>query len=230
MALLWFVFFGIIIMVIFRSTHTVAGWNLGSFLVLSTVSYGLGSFYNAICYSLFMFPGEVRLGSLDFILLKPVDPQFWVSFRRINFSQFGPVLASLILLPIAVDIAKVHPNLIQWFGFVGMCLSAAIVYYGFNLFLMTFAIFFVRVDNLSVLSDVSWQFGRNPIDIFPKAAQFVFIYLVPLAMFATLPTKVLMFGFEPKLLAVGVAWAVAIVIISRLFWNFALKSYSSASS
>ncbi len=230
MALVWFGFFALIIFVIFRSTSSLAGWNLGSVLVLSSVSYGVGALYFSFCYSLLSLPNEVRLGSLDFILLKPVDPQFWVSFRRVSFSQIGPVIASAILLPIALHVSHAHPCLIQWMAFLVMCVCAITIFYGFNLILMTMSIWFVRVDNLSVLSDVSWQFGRNPIDIFSKPVQMFFIYLLPLAMFATLPTKQLLFQFDPKLVVVGVVWAIAMATISRVFWLHALRSYSSASS
>lgn len=230
MSLIWFFFLAMIIVVIFRSTSSVAGWNEGGVLALSCVSFAVGNVYSAFGWSLVDFPTNVRLGSLDFILLKPVDPQFWVTFRRFNLAQVGPIIAAAVLLPISLEMGHIHPSLLQWFGFFVTYAAAVVTYYGINVFVMTLAVWLVRVDNLTILSEVFWQFGRNPMQIFPSPIQFFFLYLLPIALFASVPTEQLVFGYDGNRVILSVVWAVVMMYASRKFWKFALTQYSSASS
>ena len=96
--------------------------------------------------------------------------------------------------------------------------------------LMTTGIWLVRVDNLWVLGDTVMQVARYPLDIYSSGLQRILTFIVPLAFLATIPARQLKDGFDPLMLALGVCWALGFLIISRLFWNFALSHYGSASS
>lgn len=230
MGILWFSFILMIVVVIFRSTSSIAGWNEAGVLALSCVCYGVGSLYNSFCWSLVDFSSQVRLGSLDFILLKPVDPQFWASFRRFNLAQTGPLVATCVMLPVSLRMGGLHPSGLQWLGFAVTFVSAVITYYGFNLIIMTMAVWLVRVDNLSIVSDTMWQIGRNPMQIFPKSVQFFFLYLLPIAIFGSVPAEQLVFKFSASMTVLAAVWGVFMLYGSRLFWRYGLSQYSSASS
>ena len=95
---------------------------------------------------------------------------------------------------------------------------------------MTLSIWFVRVDNLWVLSETVLDISRFPVDIFNISIQRGLTYVLPLAFLATIPARQLVVGFDLPIVLLGVFCAVFAPVFSRWFWRFALRFYTSASS
>ncbi|MFN3690016.1 MAG: ABC-2 family transporter protein, partial [Fimbriimonadales bacterium] len=74
------------------------------------------------------------------------------------------------------------------------------------------------------------QIGRFPTDVFDRVLRRVFTYVLPIAFLATIPTKALLGKASPGFLVFAVVWALGFFIAGRLFWKYALRSYTSASS
>jgi ABC-2 type transport system permease protein len=86
------------------------------------------------------------------------------------------------------------------------------------------------VENLWVLSEVFAQIGRFPTDVFDAVLRRLFTYVLPVAFLATIPAKALLGKASGAFLLFAAAWAFAFFVLSRLFWRFALRHYTSASS
>ena len=95
---------------------------------------------------------------------------------------------------------------------------------------MTLGIWLVRVDNLWVLGESVMQVSRYPLDIYSGGLQRVFTFVLPLAFLATMPARQLVLEPDVRMVALGVVWAATSFLGARIFWNFALKHYASASS
>jgi ABC-2 type transport system permease protein len=54
--------------------------------------------------------------------------------------------------------------------------------------------------------------------------------VLPVAFLATIPAKALLGKASGAFLLFAAAWAFAFFVLSRLFWRFALRHYTSASS
>lgn len=226
----WCGFFVMILLVVYGQTDDVAGWNRSDGMVLAAVCFLMNAVTMATTFSLMEIPQLVRMGTLDFILTKPVDSQFWVSGRKFNFDQIGTILAGVAMLIIGIVPADGWPSLLDWSGFTVLFVCSVLLFYSFNLALMTLGIWWVRVDNLWVLGESVMQVARYPIDIYGAALARFFVYVVPLAFVATLPSQQLVRGFDGASVALGVAWTLVAMLAARLFWRRALRSYSSASS
>jgi ABC-2 type transport system permease protein len=76
------------------------------------------------------------------------------------------------------------------------------------------------------------QVARYPDSIFPRAFRFVFGWIVPVIIVANIPARLLIKPLEqPGALMFHLVFAgSAAVLLSRVFWRFALRRYSSASS
>lgn len=228
--LLWIVFFLLVILVIYRNADSVAGWSRGDAFILGATCFIMNALYHGFAFGLFEIPQHVRQGTLDFVITKPIDTQFWVSVRRVNLDQAGSLIAGVVMIGIGVSSSGLHPNLVQWFAYSAMTLLSTLIFYSFNLALMTLGIWLVRVDNLWVLGETVMSVARYPIDVYSQALQRVFVFFVPLAFIATIPARQLVVGLDPGMISLGVVWACVFVVLSRVFWNRALQSYSSASS
>lgn len=229
-ASVWTFFFLVSIKIIFHNTPTIGGWNEGAAITLTGAISILDAITRGLFFSLIEIPEQVRKGTLDFVVTKPVDTQFWVSTRRFNFDQIGVVIAGIIMVAYGTFSSGMHVTPLGLMAFVILLLAGSITYYAFNLMLMTTGIWLVRVDNLWVLSDSIVQVARYPADIYNSVVQRVFVFWIPLSFLATVPVRQLKDGFDPWMLALGLAWSVGFFTLSRLFWNFALRSYGSASS
>lgn len=228
--MIWFGFFSLVVLVIFRNAKEVAGWDRDQMFILAGTCFFVQACHNAFALSLLEIPEQVRRGTLDFVVTKPVDSQFWVSLRRFNFDRVGSVTASLAVIVIFGLRQEPRPDLVQWLAFAWALLCGLLLYYSMNLFFMTLAIWWVKVDNLWVMSETAVDIGRYPIDVFPSGVKQFFLFVLPLALFGSGPTYQLTRGFQPGLLLAGTIWTLAALTGTRMFWRYASRSYASASS
>ncbi len=228
--LVWMTFFVMIVLVIYRNTDSVAGWSRGDAFILVATCFLLEAMHSALFMSLLEIPEQIRQGTLDFVLVKPVDPQFWVSTRRFNFSQGGTLIAGVAMVTIGIVQTGLHPDAAQWSAYALGVMSALALFYSLNLCLMTLGIWLVRVDNLWVLGESVLQVARFPLDIFQLSLRRLLTYAFPLGFLATVPTRQLTQGLDATMVAVGVIYAIVALVGARIFWRFALTRYQSASS
>ncbi len=226
----WIVFFLLIILVIYSKTDSIAGWARGDTLVLLSTVFLMSGLTSSTFFSLYEIPEQVRRGTLDYVITRPVDSQFWVSLRRFEFSRAGSFLSGLILLAYASSTLDRSPTLVDWMFYLLSILFACAIFYGFLLFLMTLGIYFVRVENLWVLSETALDISRYPIDIYAAGVQRTLTYFLPLALIGTIPARHLVTGSNPAMLGVSALWAVGLFMGARLFWRKSLRAYTSASS
>ena len=227
---LWMGFAVLILLVVFANTKSVAGWDRSDSTVLLGAVTLMNALAGALFFSLTEIPAQVRMGTLDYVVTRPIDTQFWVSMRRFSFDQIGTFVAGFSLLTFGLSTGTYHPGAMGWMGFLFSLVASTAIFYAFNLALMTTGIWLVKVDNLWVLSESVSSVARYPIDIYGPNLKWFFTYFLPLALLATIPATQLVKGFNAGYLITMLAWAVGAVILARIFWRFALRHYGSASS
>ncbi len=228
--LMWIFFFVMILFVVYGNTNSIAGWQKGDAFVLAASIFLMNAVFNAFFFSLQDIPGQIRLGTMDFVVTKPIDTQFWVSSRRFNFDQIGTVFAGLIMIASGIRTANLTPTMEQWTAYLVLLVAALALFYSFSLTLMTTAVWLVRVDNLWVLGESLIGVARYPVDIYASGIKRFLTNIVPLAFLATVPARQLVKGADWSAVAEGVAWAIAALLLSRFFWHYAMTKYTSASS
>ncbi len=227
---LWIGFAMAIVLIVFSNTKSLAGWSQPATLVLTGTAALMTSCSAGLFFSLQEIPQQVRQGTLDFVVTKPVNSQMWVSLRRVNFDQLGPFAFGVGLILYGLRSGAYHPDLAQWLAWFVLSGCALAMFYSLNLSLMTLAIWLVRVDNLFVLTETAANVSRTPLDVYPLNVQRFLIYFLPLAFLASIPTKMLISGISPIWFGIGLVWAVGGLLVSRWFWAYATRHYASASS
>lgn len=229
-SIVWLFFFVMILLVVYGNTDSVAGWGKGDAFILAATCFFMNAAHTALFFSLMEIPNQVRQGTLDFVITKPIDTQFWISTRKFNFDQIGAMIAGLAMIFMGVSWAGISPSALQWASYAVLTVCSLILFYALSLILMTLGIWLVRVDNLWVLGESVLQVARYPLDIYQLNIQRIFTYVLPLGFLATIPSRQLVRGFDATSLAFGLLWTLAAFFAARWFWNFALRHYSSASS
>lgn len=213
----------------FGQTSSLGGWSFWEVVALLGVFNTMGGVVEALLRpNIGRLVQLVRQGSLDFVLIRPVDPQFHVSFRRLVIWHVTDVVFGMALTTFALaKLGEVpSPGTILAFG-LSMAAGVAIVY-SLWLALMTLAFWFVAVENLAVLFDALFESARFPVAAYPGSLRFFLVYLLPMAWITTVPPSILIGRTGPgtALMAAGVA--VAALFLTRILWRVALGRYTSA--
>jgi len=82
----------------FHHTTSLGGWDYWEIVALLGVFNALSGVIEAVLRpGIGQLAGEVRSGELDLVLVKPVDAQGFVSFRRLDIWRFTDVVLGLAL-------------------------------------------------------------------------------------------------------------------------------------
>ncbi len=138
----------------FRHTERLGGWDYWEVVVLLGVFNALTGVIEAVLRpGIGQLAGDVRSGSLDLVLARPVDAQAFVSFRRLDLWRLTDVVLGLALAGYALARLGRVPSVLELAAFLVAFVAAGIVVYAIWVALMSLAFWFVSVENLSVLFD-----------------------------------------------------------------------------
>lgn len=217
--------------VIFSHTTSLGGWSRPQVLALLGVyNFMLGLIFTVIAPNMRQVLEDVRQGTLDFALLKPINSQFLVSARqvvvwRVTDMGFGIAMTIYASLEMAQTISLREAVL-----FPLMLLSGGVIVYSFWLILATTAFWFTRIENIEMIFWNVFEAGRYPIDVYPLLVRQTLTFLIPLAFITSYPAKALGGTLALPTLLVSVSLAAAMALVSAWFWRLGLSRYSSASS
>lgn len=173
---------------------------------------------------------QIRDGTFDFILTKPVNAQFIASLRDIIVWRLSDVFIGLGLIAYALSVLNVTPTLENIAVFGTMLSSAIVIVYSLWLVMSSFAFWFVKIDNITELFYAFYETGRYPVTIYRGLVRALLTFVVPIAFVTTFPASALLGRLDQATAWSGIFFAVILFFLSNRFWNFAIKHYSSASS
>jgi len=213
----------------YRTGYTFQNWSWEQALVVLgvfTILQGFSATF--LAPNLNRIVRHIQQGTLDFVLLKPISSQFWLSAHTL--SPWG--LPDLLFGFVMILYAGSHLGL----AIVAYLLSLIPIFFGFlilySLWFMlgAMSIWFVKIYNVTEVLRGLLEAGRFPMAAYPTAYRFFFTFIVPVAFLTTVPAEVVLgrgdwsWTLGAGLLAVSLLWA------SNAFWRFALRFYTSASS
>lgn len=215
--------------VIFDQRSTVVGWSVGEALVVTGFFTILnGVIEGAINPSLNVVVEHIRKGSLDLVLMKPVDAQFLMSTQRFVPSQFAVVPAGIAMFVYAFVQLGRAPSVGEVAMAALLLLSAILLIYSLWILVICLAFYVVRVDNLTYLFSSIFDAARWPATVFRGLFAILFTFVIPLALMTTYPAEALLGRSEPSRVALALGVAVVFTLVARLVWLRSLGRYTSA--
>jgi len=217
------------ISLLYQGGYRPGGWSFEqALLVLGAYLMMDGFAFTVLTPNLNRIVEQVQKGTLDFVLLKPTDSQFWMSLRTI--SPWGLTDAALGLAMWLYAGSRLGLGFADYLTGFGLVLVALTMLYSLWFILGTSSIWFVKVANATEVLRALLEAGRFPSQAFPAAYRFVFTFIVPVAFLTTVPAEAALGRLNLSTLGLALLIATGLLVASRLFWRFALKSYTSASS
>jgi ABC-2 type transport system permease protein len=215
----------------FQYTSNLRGWTFPQTLVLLAVYYLMdGLIEMFIAPNMREIMNQVREGTLDFVLLKPVSAQFMATFRTINIWRAANLMVGAGLAVYTVRQLSLSIGAAEALSFAVTLGAGLAVIYSFWLVLVTLTFWFVRLENIEQIVWQAFEAGRYPVEIYPGWLRTSLTYVIPVAFVITVPAKALTGRLDPSFVAVALVVAVASVFLSSAFWRFGLRYYTGASA
>lgn len=218
--------------VIYLNTPLLAGWKYEEIFLLIVTFLTIESiiiltFHRNLSYYL---PDMLRNGQFDFLLTKPLNSLFYTSFRVVDLMD----LTSFVLVIYLWYYYFTHyaPIFTIWqiVLYLGLIVCALIFVFSILVIIASTAFWTINTDGLGRLFENIVRIARFPTDVFRGIFSILFLYVFPIGIVATLPSKLLLGTINWYYLIYAVIFTGALFLISRKVWNHAINHYSSASS
>jgi ABC-2 type transport system permease protein len=217
------------IQVFFYQTDHLGGWGYADVLLLLgifNVLQGLIDF--ALRPNMSRLLQHIRTGTFDHILTKPVDSMFYVSFRHLVFWRLIDVLLGIGLMIYALIEKHYMPSVLDAAMFIVSIGAALVLIYALWMMLMTTSFWVIRIDDLSFVFNSFFETTRFPISMYRSWLRIVLTYVLPAAFITSTPALSLLGKWNGMTTIVSIILAGFFLWLSRWFWRYALRSYTSA--
>ncbi|BBD64661.1 hypothetical protein NIES4072_16760 [Nostoc commune NIES-4072] len=213
----------------YRKGYTFSGWSWDAALVVLGIFTLLQGFSATFLASnLNRIVRHVQEGTLDFILLKPIRSQFWLSTHTLSPWGLPDIIFGSIIIGYAGK--RLGVGIDDYLLGVLPLLFSFVILYSLWFMLGAMSIWFVKIYNVTEVLRGLLEAGRYPIAAYPNAYRFFFTFVMPVAFLTTVPAQALLGRSEISWLIGAAILAVALFFASTWFWRFALRFYTSASS
>ncbi|WP_032524504.1 ABC transporter permease [Prochlorococcus marinus] len=217
--------------IFFQNNGSIGSWKFEQALIIQ----GIYTILNGITNTWFNpnlteIVKHIREGTLDFVLIKPIDSQFYISLKKINPSGLLEIMLGFFLLLYCIRINQINLNL----SFLTLSLVTIIcsisILYSLWFFISTTTIWFVKTWNATEVLRSFLYIGRFPLNSFSLSLRIFFSVFIPIAFITNIPSEVFLGISQLWEILLEVIIATIFLVTSRKFWLFALKFYTSASS
>jgi len=193
------ILFPLVTILIYRSGASFPGWDFYEVLLIQstyTLSLGLSSivFSNVLWATL----RHIREGSFEIVLLKPLNPLFFLIATSFDPASAGLVIGGGFMFAFSLAHTGITAAAIPVF----LLLFAAgfAVMAGINMIMAATSFKWVGNSRIPEIFDTIMNFGKYPIAIFPRAIQGVSTFVIPVSMIGFFPASALLGRFEPAVL------------------------------
>jgi ABC-2 type transport system permease protein len=221
---------------VFTKTAVVADWSEPQYLFFVGCYFALlGLIETLFLENCNEFADLVRSGDLDFFLLRPIDEQFLLTCRNVEWSSAPNVVMGVVVMGMAAVQLGWPFDLGQLALFLGLFACGTVIAYSFLVLLMSVSIWLVRNQSLYELWWLFTSLVRYPREIFMRSwaapVGVVFTYAIPILLVVNVPANLIARNLlDPHLVGLMVVTTVVLLVVSRRFFQYALRRYRSASS
>lgn len=209
----------------------VEGWTAWELVVLTGCFTWICGVFGALLQpALVASMNHIRLGTLDYVLLRPADALLLCLVADFAPWRLIEALGGAVLVVVGMVMLGQAPSVMALVMALVIGLAGVAALYAFGVLILCASFRAVRLQNLTFLMESLLDFGRWPIQVFRGPLRAVFTYVVPLAVMTTYPAEALIGRLRWETVAAAAATSAGLVVAARLLWRRCLAGYTSASS
>ncbi|WP_245252545.1 ABC transporter permease [Paenibacillus sediminis] len=214
---------------IYLHANQIAGWSWSGMLILM----GTYTLIDAIMMFLLInnmneLQSDIMQGKLDFALTKPVDSQFYVSFRQTNNSQLFNVLPGLLMILYGLHQTGWSIHVLYVLGYLLFFFTGMVLYYSVWFIWTTLSFWLPNLQSRERLFLDTVLMARFPSEIYKGFMGFVFTTIVPVAFIANPAAKMLMGKLSMDTAIYVLLLSLVMLVLSRFIWKRGVRAYSGA--
>lgn len=219
---------------IYSQTNNFAGYTkyegyilFGTFTIVQTIGHFF--FYNRLSE----LKGLIRGGaqeSFDTALTKPIDAQIFATIGRFNFGNIAPFIISIFIVLYGLRHETHLLSSLDILSYVLVIIMGVSFFYLSLLFMSTFLFWIPELQMTEALWESFMSFGEYPSNLYHGAVGVIFNLVIPITLMASIPVEFLLGRKPPYMLFTYLAIIILLFLLTRQFWNVAIKKYSSFSS
>ncbi|MBI5151430.1 MAG: ABC-2 family transporter protein [Candidatus Pacebacteria bacterium] len=224
----WTLFSLLFYEILFLQTTNVAGWSkehmyvfLGIFMIIDTATW---SFF---WRNMQMYARSIFDGSLDFLLLQPIDVQFRLSFRHLSFTNMPRLFIGMFLV---MTHLRPFPDLLHALLFICLLTFSIFLIYLLFFFVTTCTFWVDKLDNIVEIVPALRRIWSIPSDIYSGPISALLTIVIPLGLITTVPTRLLLNTDRWDQTIVLMIFCIIFFLLTRAFFHFSIKKYSSVGS
>lgn len=216
---------------LYLHTDLIAGWNkeemmvfVATYLLIDAI--GMTVFSN----NMWWLPYYINKGELDYYLIRPVSPLFFLSLREFAANSFINLLVAFGFFIYSVSEYSGNWTGADLFGFCLLIINGTLIHYCLQM-IMVIPVFWTHSARGFV--DLFYTMGiamERPDRIFKGWVRFIFTIVLPFALIASFPASFFLDGFAMDKMIHTTLVTIGLWIFMLILWNKGLKAYSSASS
>jgi ABC-2 type transport system permease protein len=228
---LWF----LALALIFQKFDNLGGWTLGEVAFL----YGLMEMAFGVMDMIFsgfdpeFFGQQVRLGTFDRFLLRPLDVTLQVLGSQFLLRRLGRIFQGMVIFGLALSWLD-----IRWtFGkllYLPIVFVSLVCFFG-GLFIIGSTITFWTIQSIEVMNIFTYggsEMMSYPMHIYQRWMRQFFTYIIPAIFLTYYPALYFLdkadpFDFPAYARFLSPVAGIGILGVSLIFWNFGLRRYQS---
>jgi ABC-2 type transport system permease protein len=231
LSLLWLGWELLSLNIIFSNTSHLGGWGPGELIALLGVFRLVNMVMAAIIWpNTERFNTGVRDGSLDYLLLQPVNSLFLISFSRIVLWRIWDLALGITLIAAGISMSGGTTNAANILVFGLLMVSGAAIIYSLWIVMIALTFWFTKFDNNVTILQALLDAGRYPVTVYPVWLRIIVTFVIPVAVATTIPLQALRGELSISRILMFIVISIASFFIASLVWKRGLKQYSGASS
>ncbi|MDE7298165.1 MAG: ABC-2 family transporter protein, partial [Lachnospiraceae bacterium] len=171
-------------------------------------------------------PYYIQRGEFDRFLVRPLPPLTQIMLDGFDDDSWGDLATGLAVLGYAWG--KLGISLWSLPVVIIAAVSGCFIYAGISVLLSTVSFFTVAQADVADFTMQIKEVAKYPMTIYPKALQFIFTFIFPVALVAFLPMRIIMGDMRAIWIAAIPAAAGAFYWFSKKVWARGLRHYGSS--
>lgn len=159
----------------YRTDYKFENWNWEEALIvlaIFTILQGISAIF--LIPNLNRIVEQVQEGTLDFVLLKPISSQFWLSTRTVSPWGIPDIIFGILLLGYAGS--KLSLGIDNYLLSLVPFVCGIITLYSLWFILGSTSIWFVKIYNVTEVLKGLLEAGRYPMAAYPNAYRFFLLF------------------------------------------------------
>lgn len=216
--------FPLVTLLIYGSGASFPNWSLYEVLLIQSI-FTLSTGINNILFNglLWATMDYIVHGNLETVLIKPINPLFYIIASTIQLDNLGLCLGGFIMF--LISISFVGPVALgMWLQFLLFFLSGIFIMMGISLIMAAASFKWVANARLPEIFDSIKTFGKYPQGIFPKVITSLTSFIIPVAMIGYFPATALL-GRSDLFMYIAVVPSILFAGFGMLLYSYMIHLY-----